>query len=320
MFREDFSINVANQYYGLVEQQTSLDNQRTNIEVSIFQKAKADALYTIGKTTQIEVLRARRQELARPQRPDPRRAELRGLARPLQDLPGPAHFVADRNRARRAALHRGRLRPRRGRGGRLANRLDYLTRTDQLDDARRGLDLAEQGMRSDLSLTAGYGLAGNAETSFTSQGAEEGSWDVGLSWDVPLDRVAESHALRRAQISYKQSLRTFQEFEHNLEIDIRTAFRQLDRIRQSIGIQEELINDQQRNLKKAQIENEAGRVSNREVQDAQQALVQAQNSKISEQVAYEIARLELLRDLGLLFVDEQGVWMEHEATTKESEE
>jgi hypothetical protein len=38
------------------------------------------------------------------------------------------------------------------------------------------------------------------------------------------------------------------------------------------------------------------------------SLLDAQNNLIDEQVSYEIARLQLLRDLGILFVDDDGMW------------
>jgi len=43
------------------------------------------------------------------------------------------------------------------------------------------------------------------------------------------------------------------------------------------------------------------------VVEANQSLLDAQNSLINEQVNYEIERLQLLRDLGILFIDETGM-------------
>ena len=91
---------------------------------------------------------------------------------------------------------------------------------------------------------------------------------------------------------------------------IRNDFRQIVRIRQSVEIQTQLIEDQEKNLRKAQIEFDQGTASNRDVVDAQRSLVGALNDLIDERVNYEITRLGLLQDLGILFVDENGVWME----------
>ncbi|HUR28791.1 MAG TPA: TolC family protein, partial [Planctomycetota bacterium] len=91
---------------------------------------------------------------------------------------------------------------------------------------------------------------------------------------------------------------------------VQSTFRQLERQRQSVEIQNELIVDQEKNVRIAQLLFEQGDNSNRDVVEAQQSLLDAKNSLIREQVSYEIARLGLLRDLGVLFIDEHGVWKE----------
>ena len=77
---------------------------------------------------------------------------------------------------------------------------------------------------------------------------------------------------------------------------------------QSLEIQRQLIGDQTKNLRIAELRFERGEIPNRDVVEANQALLDAQNALIDEQVAYEIARLQLLRDLGILFIDETGMW------------
>ena len=49
----------------------------------------------------------------------------------------------------------------------------------------------------------------------------------------------------------------------------------------------------------------------RDVLDAQDALVRAQNSLTAALVSYRIGELRLQRDLGLLDVDERGLWREY---------
>ena len=63
-------------------------------------------------------------------------------------------------------------------------------------------------------------------------------------------------------------------------------------------------------MKIAQLRFEQGNFSNRDVVEAQQSLLDAKNALIEEKVAYEIARLGLLKDLGVLFIDEKGMWTE----------
>lgn len=310
LFREDFSIEVAQRFYGLIEQKTSLANQRENIEISNFQRRKAEAMYEIGRGTQIDLFRAERTELQ----------DRNNLIQAVQafelalarfkiflgiDIETPIDIVDEKppeilvNYDPTSAVEIAKQ-----------NRLDYLTRKQRLEDSTRGLRLSRDGLRSDLNLNAGYSLAGDRDTSLAETQANDGSWNVGLSWDIPLDRVDESYSHRAAQIAHQRAIRDFQEFDENLEIDIQNSFRELARVLESIRIQETLIESQEKNLKKATIDYENGLVDNREVGDAQRALTQAKNGKIREQVNYEIARLQLLKDLGILFVDSKGMWRE----------
>jgi outer membrane protein TolC len=127
---------------------------------------------------------------------------------------------------------------------------------------------------------------------------------------VPLDETDERASVRRAQIGHRQALRSYDQFEQDLVVDIRSTFRELERRKQSLDIQRQLIADQERNVKIAQILFEQGENSNRDVVEAQQSLLEARNALIREQVTYEIARLGLIRDLGILFIDEHGMWTE----------
>ena len=56
---------------------------------------------------------------------------------------------------------------------------------------------------------------------------------------------------------------------------------------------------------------QAGRAEIRDVLEAQEALVSAQNALTASLVDYRVAELELQRDLGVLEVDDQGLWHEY---------
>jgi outer membrane protein TolC len=162
----------------------------------------------------------------------------------------------------------------------------------------------------DLTLSAGAAVAADADGTFTGQELDRESYSAGLSLDIPVDRTLDRNAWKAARIRYQQELRGFELFRDELIVSVQSTFRQLERQRQSVEIQKELIVDQEKNVRIAQLLFEQGDNSNRDVVEAQQALLDAKNSLIREQVSYEIARLGLLRDLGVLFIDEHGVWKE----------
>ena len=310
LFREDFSIDVARRYYDLVQQKQGIENQRQNLEGFVFNRRQAEALFEVGRLSELDVLRARRSELG--SRNSLLAAEesyelaldrfriFLGLpaTEALDVASDPPSYVPvefDVEAAIQVALE---------------NRLDLLNRREQLEDAARAVRISRDGLRTDLGLTVDYGLATDPDSSFTGQSRGNESVTAGLTLNLPLDRVVERNSYRSARIAQQQAVRNFEEFRDSLVVEIASAFRELERRRQSLDIQAQLITDQEKNVKIAQLRFEQGDFSNRDVVEATEALLDAQNGLIDEQVNHEIARLELLRDLGILFIDERGMWNE----------
>jgi outer membrane protein TolC len=310
LFREDYSIRVASSYYDLVQQKQTVENQRRNMENLAEERRKAEALFQVGRKPELELLRARRSELT--SKNDLIEAE-EGLRLALDRFriflglsaedrvdvrPEEPAFVEidyDVSSAIQCAL---------------ANRLDLLNEKERLEDAARSLRISKNGLLPDLTLNAGYDLAADADPSFAGQDLDGESYSAGLNLSIPVDRVLDRNAWRSARIRYRQALRGFELFKDELVVSVQSTFRELERRKQSVEIQKELIADQEKNVRIAQLLFEQGDNSNRDVVEAQQSLLDAKNSLIREQVSYEIARLGLLRDLGVLFIDANGAWKE----------
>ena len=321
-FRESFSIDVASRFYDLVSQRQAIENQRQNLDGFIFNRRKAEALFAVGRTRELEVLRARRSELSS-------RNDLIGSQESYQlaldrfriflGMPGdieldvepePPEFVPT-NFELVSAIEVA-----------LENRLDYLTEIERVEDVERSVRIARNGLRPDLDLDLAYGLgtAGgslNSETGsfggvehFDDQNLDRDDYSMALSLGLPLDRLQERNSVRSAEIALIQARRALEQFRDNLIVEIERAFRELRRREQSLAIQRQLIEDQEKNAKIAALRFEQGDFSNRDLVEAETALLDARNTLIREQVAYEIARLSLLRDLGILFIDDEGMWVE----------
>jgi len=308
LFREDFSIDVARRYYDLVNQKQSIDNQRRNLENNEFGRRQAEALFAVGQANELDVLRARRSELTA------RNALLEaqenvqlaldnfriflGLPsdQPLDVRPDSPTFVAvDYDLASALAVAQ-------------ENRIDLLTRREQLEDVERGVRLTKNGLlpNLDVTLSTGYGTVDS--NYLGGNDFERNDSSLALTFGVPLDRVRERNAYRAAEIGLARARRSLEEFEDSLRVTIQSSFRELARRLESLDIQSQLIQDQTKNLRIAELRFERGDLPNRDVVEARQSLLDAQNNLIDEQVNYEIARLQLLRDLGILFVDENGMW------------
>ena len=96
--------------------------------------------------------------------------------------------------------------------------------------------------------------------------------------------------------------------EDQLDLDIRDALRRLKSIEERIALQEEQIVQEQAAVTVTQIRYESGKLENRDLLEARQALVNAQNALIRLKVEHFVARLTLQKDLGIFFVDDKGMW------------
>jgi outer membrane protein TolC len=310
LFREDFSIDVARRYYDLVNQKQTIDNQRRNLESNEFARRKADALFAVGRTSELDVLRARREELNAQNGLLEAEEGLKlaldnfriflGLPEeePVDVLSDSPPFTAVSYEVESAIEVA------------LANRLDFLNRREQLEDVERGVRLARNTLLPDLSLDLGTSYATGSSGSLGGTDLDRTESSLALTLGVPLDRVRERNSYRSAEIGLAQARRDLEQFEDELVVEIRSSFRELERRLQSLDIQRQIIKDQTKNKRIAELRFERGEIENRDVVEATQSLLDAENRLIDEQVSYEIARLQLLRNLGILFIDETGMWKE----------
>ena len=72
----------------------------------------------------------------------------------------------------------------------------------------------------------------------------------------------------------------------------------------------------QRRVESATLNLRAGRASTRDVLEAQEALVDAQNTKTSALIDFTLARLDLYLELEILRVDETGIRVDDELTQR----
>ena len=199
----------------------------------------------------------------------------------------------------------------------LDRRLDLRTVLDQVQDAQRQVVVAADALRAGLTLT-GTGQFG-ARRGVSSAGSdnaqlrpEKGIYTAGLLLDLPLERTAERNAYRNSFIALERATRDAQELEDQVKLEVRDALRGLLQARESYMIQAQAVALALRRVASTDLFLQAGRAQIRDVLEAQEALVSAQNALTAAIVKYRVAELELQRDMGVLEVDEKGNWREYQ--------
>lgn len=196
------------------------------------------------------------------------------------------------------------------------HRLDLRVTEGNVYDAQRRVVVAADGLRAELTLL-GNAAAGERR-SLGSAGADnalgprfdEGNYDVLLTLDLPLERTRERNAYRNSLIELEGAVRDLQAKEDEIKLDVRDNLRNLLESRESVRIQSQAVDVAESRVRQTEMLYSAGDVEVREVQDAQNDLVLAQDALTNALVSYRIAELELQRDMDLLEVNEEGIWKE----------
>jgi outer membrane protein TolC len=197
----------------------------------------------------------------------------------------------------------------------LENRLDLKVTNASVYDAQRQVVIRADALGAELTLlgTANVG-EGRSIGSATADDArlrfDEGRYAALLTLDLPLERTAEQIAYRKSLIDLERAVRDVQILEDQIKVSVRNELRTLLESRESLKIQTQSVVVAQKRVRSSTLFLEAGRVQIRDVLEAQDALLSAQNSLTAAVVSYRITELELQRDLGLLQVNEQGLWKE----------
>ena len=206
----------------------------------------------------------------------------------------------------------------------LDNRLDLRIRSGRVFDAQRAVVIAADALRAEFTLggtaQAGerrsLGSAGAGDATFAlDRGAYTGSLDL----DLPLQRLPERNAYRQSLIDLEQAVRELQQTEDTVKQEVRNDLRNLLESRENVKIQAQAVELAQRRVKSTALFLQAGRAEVRDVLEAQNALLVAQNALTAALVSYRIAELGVQRDMGVLNVTETGMWDEFKLETTDNE-
>jgi len=306
IYRQNFTIGIIQSYLSLVNGKKRLAIAASEVARQDLALKMAKAQFRVARIGQEDVLRAEESYLnALNSQLDTEEAYKVqkdrfkiDLGVPLEtefevvsEVPDPEPFELDGEGAVAAALH---------------NRLDLMTERDVVADAGRNVAVARNALYPDLDLNASYsaftGITNSlAELSFDNQVAT-----FGLTLTFPFDRVAERNNYRSSLIALDQSRRSLVQAEDETMLQIRSLVRDLKTQIQTIDNNRKNIEVLKRRIIRAQIDFQTGKASNRDIVEASANLARAENELLARYVTYHVSRLNLLQQMGLLFVDKEG--------------
>jgi len=344
--KRTLAVQVASSYLGVLQQADQINNASDNYDRLLKAAVRADRLYKAERLKKTEVDEAQQDVLRARERVISARNVYEGRLDSLKitlGLPTDARIALDPrelsslvDRAKAAVVveeapdadeapdKRGKFELPVGKAVELAltNRLDLRTAQQRVIDAQRGVVVATDGLKADLTLTgsgamgAGRGL-GSAAADNAHLRPEKGTYSATVASDLPWERTAERNAYRTSYITLERATRSVQDLEDRIKLSIRGALRTLTQTRKTFAIQSSAVGLALSRVKSTEMFLQAGRLEIQEVLKAQESLVQAQDSLTAALVDYRIAELELQRDMGVLEVDAKGLWNEYQPENNE---
>ncbi|EDL58089.1 hypothetical protein PM8797T_18886 [Gimesia maris DSM 8797] len=195
----------------------------------------------------------------------------------------------------------------------IENRLDLMNQRGFVMDARRLMEVRSNSLEAVLNVVVdgdiSTPLGKNKPLDF--RGSQAGL-RAGIEFTAPLSLVQERNAYRESQIEYQRQRRTFMEAQDDVTFEIRQSWRQLNVLRQNFEtsrVQIRLAALQYDSAVEATSDPaQAGRNQGLNLLNALSSVLEAQNSLISNWVNYEQNRLNIYRDMGIMEIDENGIW------------
>ena len=193
----------------------------------------------------------------------------------------------------------------------LFSRLDLYNARDELEDAARQVEIAANSLKPGLDLV----LTGNVDSKpgdrFQELDFQRARWSAGLNLDLPLNRKSERNNYRAALIDLERADRALEIAVDNIKLEVRNAARSLDEAGVTYDIQRVGVDINESRVEEQTIREETGLLGDvQDLVDAQNDLTTARNDLAEALIRHTVARLEFWRDMGILFIKEDGQWTE----------
>jgi outer membrane protein TolC len=191
----------------------------------------------------------------------------------------------------------------------LDRHMDILNSIDRFEDSKRRIRLAADAFKPGLDFFANASLQSEPPDDYLNFDVNRVRYTAGVGLDLPIDRLRERNTYRTTLINFETQLRSLVATLDGYKDRIDRGFRTLEQQRQNFLNRQAALSVAMRRVDMNQTLLQAGRVQIRELREAQDALIAAQNQLTDSVVNYLVARMQLLLDIGVLAADTDRFWL-----------
>jgi outer membrane protein TolC len=314
-YQQQFAVETVNTYFGLVTQKDIVRNNYRNytnrVETTRYLEARA-----VDRERKSNVDDARTAELGA------RRDYINSLAaylsavdsfklrlgialseelylddRDLEDLikAGLTPVEIDRNAAFALCLEK---------------QTEVLTAIDRFEDSKRKVRVAADRLRADVNVFGNATLSSEAPDDYLNFDPNKVRYTAGIRLNLPIDRLTERNSYRATLVSFESQMRSLALTLDNYRDRIDRGLRTIEQARLNYINGVESLTVAQRRVDNNSMLLEAGRATIRDLREAQDQLIQAQNSLSGLYAAYLAGRLGLLLNVGVIEIASERFWLQ----------
>lgn len=251
-------------------------------------------------------------------------SSLIGINVELTNLVGELVLVQARGRLERVTLDSISLTSQEALEIARANRLDWMNNRASLVDNWRLIEFNANDLESSLDVEFGGDLDLRQNTARGSQRTKDGTLTARLAFDAPVNRRVERNDFRQQLIFYQRFRRNMIQYEDGVHRGLRSLLRELKQHQVNLEIQRRAVAisirrvDQTReNLNRptppalpGAAPAQFGPTAALNLLTALSDLRSSQNNFMSVWLNYYAARVRLMRELGIMRINEEGMWID----------
>ena len=192
----------------------------------------------------------------------------------------------------------------------IQTRLDLYTWLDRVQDSARRIELAANSLSPALDLSLVASVPSSTTQNLGELDFENTVYTAGLDLDLPLDTKLERNNYRRSLIDYDAATRDYLLALDDIKLDVLDTWRRMNEARKSYDINVTSVEINERRVEEAELRAELGLGDIQDTVDSQNDLTAARTERVSSLIEHNISKLEFWRDVGLLYVDDNGQWEE----------
>ncbi len=188
--------------------------------------------------------------------------------------------------------------------------MDLLNQIDKFEDSKRKIDVAADQLRAEVNFFAGGTLQSpRSAPDYVHFDANKVEYNAGFTVNLPVDRFLQRNVYRRTLVSFESELRLLSLTLDNYRDRIDRGLRSVEQTRLNYLSAAEALKVAQRRVENNVMLMEAGRATVRDVREAQDGLIQAQNDLASIYADYLGTRLDLLLNIGVIDTRPEKFWL-----------